>query len=270
MSTATVSIGGLPHGGSWAREAELRPLRGADEAFLLELGDRLSAAQRVTALLGRCVVRLGPLRSPGADIVRRLRVGDREALLLHVRRLTFGDTMPCVLACPECGERLDLDLDVGELLVEPSAEEREWLERTVSGQRFRFRLPTGADQEAAAALALDDPDAAARQVVEACVEGQVDAALAAAFSRLVAELDPQAEIVLDLRCPACDAEFRSTFDAADYLFRELTARSRDLFAVVHLLALHYHWSEREILSLTADRRRLYLELLADAFPERVT
>jgi hypothetical protein len=37
---------------------------------------------------------------------------------------------------------------------------------------------------------------------------------------------------------------------------------------VHLLALHYHWSEAEILGMTQQKRRLYLDLLSDALSGR--
>jgi hypothetical protein len=37
-----------------------------------------------------------------------------------------------------------------------------------------------------------------------------------------------------------------------------------LFEEVHALALHYHWSEREILAMAPSRRERYIALLADA------
>ena len=35
-----------------------------------------------------------------------------------------------------------------------------------------------------------------------------------------------------------------------------------LYEEVHVLALHYHWSEPQILGLSATKRRRYLTLLA--------
>ena len=77
----------------------------------------LAAAARVTQLLVRCLRRLGPVEPVRTDLVRQLIVGDREALLLHLRRLTLGEHMPCLLSCPECGKKMDLNLEVGELLL---------------------------------------------------------------------------------------------------------------------------------------------------------
>ncbi len=59
----TVTLpGGFRHRGKRYRRATLRPLTGADEALLLEQAPGLPAARRVTALLARCVDRLGPLK----------------------------------------------------------------------------------------------------------------------------------------------------------------------------------------------------------------
>lgn len=38
---------------------------------------------------------------------------------------------------------------------------------------------------------------------------------------------------------------------------------RELYSEVHFLALHYHWSEKDILSMTRDRRKMYVELLKE-------
>lgn len=50
-------------------------------------------------------------------------------------------------------------------------------------------------------------------------------------------------------------------DAAFLLATELGGASDRLFAEVHLLAFHYHWSEAAILSLTRQRRWRYLDLI---------
>ncbi|HUD55174.1 MAG TPA: hypothetical protein VMR02_08095 [Terracidiphilus sp.] len=42
---------------------------------------------------------------------------------------------------------------------------------------------------------------------------------------------------------------------------QIEARARRLLYEVHTLAAAYGWSEREILSLSAPRRALYLEMV---------
>ena len=276
----TVTLpGGLWLGGAHHRQAELLPVAGADEALLAEERGA-PPARRVTRLLSRCVRRIGGA-PVGEETVRALTVGDREALLLHLRRLTLGEAMPCVLACPEpeCGEKLDLELRVGDLLLPPYAEARASWETVVvvDGRRYgvRFRLPAGGDQEAAAdRLDRDGAGAATALLLRHCVESVEDeagravedwpAAVARELPARMAELDPQAEISLDLTCPACDRRFSALFDTASYFLGELAGDPARLFRQVHSLALHYHWSEPEILALTPQRRRMYLNLLAES------
>jgi hypothetical protein len=273
-------------GGTWHREAQLRPLASRDEAFLQEDGQTLLPTQRSTTLLARCLTRLGPLPEPvTSEAVRSLRVGDREALLLHLRRLTLGNRMQCILSCadPACGEKMDLDLNVSDLLVPAYPQVQERYETLVkdNGIAYRvcFRLPTGADQEEVASLACTDPQVAAELLLRRCVEqvttegGDVVSsedwlpAVVQQLPAVMAELDPQAEVLLHLTCPLCGHVFSALFDAGAYFFQELAGRARLLYREVHLLALHYHWSEAEIMGMTASKRRLYLDLLAESLTE---
>jgi hypothetical protein len=260
----------------------LRPVCGADEAYLADLPPGPPAAQ-TTALLARCLDRLGSRAPVGPADVRALTVGDREALLLHLRRQTFGDRLACVLTCPSeaCGEKMDLDLNVGDLLLPPYAWTGQAHEATLAdggdggSYHIRFRLPTGGDQEAVAALARTDAEAAVALVLRRCVGRVLDGAgravpldalppaAAAGLSVAMAERDPQAETILELTCPSCETAFTAPVDAADYLHRELRGHGRSVYREVHQLALAYHWSETEILALTGQRRRLYLGLLAE-------
>ena len=281
-ATATVALaGGYWRDGVCHRQAVLRPLTGADEAFLVE-SPGLSPARRTTAVLARCLVRLGSRARAGEEAVRSLSVGDREALVLHLRRLTLGERIDCVLVCgaPGCGEKMDLELSV-EGLLPPTAPRPPSHELTLEADgrayHITFRLPTGADQEAAARVAPADPEAAAELLLARCVEriedddgGPVErlpAALAEPLAAAMAELDPQAELRLDVRCPSCDAPATVLFDAALYFFDELAQRSARLYREVHTLALHYHWSEAEILGMTAAKRARYLALLDEALAE---
>src|ERR1700694_210359 len=80
---------------------ELRPLTGREEEWLA--GNAGSpAARAVTQVLAACVTHIEDL-APTLELIRRLLVGDRDYLVLQLRRLTFGDEFRAVLACPECG-----------------------------------------------------------------------------------------------------------------------------------------------------------------------
>ena len=262
--------------------AEVRAPTGIDEAYLLERRPARSYAELASDLLERCVLCLagGP---PTTDALRGLTIGDREALMLHLRAAAFGDRFVCVVACPRCEERMDVALSVQELLCAPYAEMPPRHEITVESeeQRWRvcFRLPTGADQEAAAQL--DSVEAGVRLLAERCVEvvapegsslaersgersvADLTGAALDELSAAMVALDPQAEIRLRMTCPECEHEFTSLLDAGATVISELTQSVDQLLREVHAIALRYHWSERDILGLEVSRRRRYLRLLVE-------
>jgi len=272
-SMAVTVPGGVWLDGACRRDAELRRLTGEDQVFLTEDAAALPPAQWSTEVLARCLTRLGPLAPVTREAVRALTAGDREALLLHLRRLTAGDRLPCRLSCPAqgCGHPLELELSVAELLVGPGAEpsERYTFMRPGTCIAVGFRLPTGADQEAAALVARTDPAEAAALLLRRCldegdaVDGAGIAELLEPLSARMSELDPQAELTLTVACPACGGTFTTIFDTASYLLQEMVADTRLLDRDIHVLASHYHWSPTEILGMSPRRRRRYLELLED-------
>ena len=258
--------GGYWRNGVRHQDAFLRPLSGRDELFLVEEAEGLSPARRTTAIVARCL-------DLSEDTARELTAGDREAVLLHVRRATFGETLTSVLRCPhpDCDERMDLELRVGDLLVDVIEDAQAVHETTIGEHTVRFRLPNGKDLEEAAVLAATDRSAAVRHVLEQCIESDGGAPydlLAAELPACMAALDPQAELVLNLTCTRCGRAFTALFDTASFLMGELATHRKSLYREIHELAFHYHWSEAEILGMTAARRRRYLDLLAEALAPR--
>jgi hypothetical protein len=283
-------------GGFWSdgicyRDAEIRPLDGHDESFLLEAVHCMAPVHLASAVLSRCVSRLGSFSPVTLEQIRDLAIGDRDALLLQIRRVTLGERMQCVLQCPapKCGEKMDLELKISDLLVPAYAQGRMEYESVLSREgaeyRVRFRLPTGRDLEAAVAPVHTSMEAAEDLVLRRCVteiwseqelSGEksdlshtpLPPAVRQALSRLMEKLDPQAELTLTLNCPSCHFDFQVGFDPVGYLLRELM-EGKDLFyRQVHLLGFHYHWSESDILGMTASRRKLYLGLLAEELRAR--
>src|SRR6266571_8711554 len=80
--------------GEAIRELPLRPVGNADELFLFDSAADLGPWERASALLARCLV---PDAGEPAALLGALAVGDREAALLHLRKLTLGDRLDAVL-----------------------------------------------------------------------------------------------------------------------------------------------------------------------------
>jgi hypothetical protein len=280
MEAVEISLpNGFPVGAEWRRDAWLRPISGQEEDFLMQAGGFLKPAARATELLRRCLLRLGPMEPVTGDVVKELSLGDREALLLHLRQITLGDRIACVLSCPACGSTMDLELEVGELLLPayPNAQalhEAEWVDESKS-YIVVFRLPNGADQEEAAAVVTESVENAAEFILQRCIarikrsdnqaEDGLPGIIRKELPQRMAELDPQAEILFNLTCPECAAGFVVPFDTGDYLYREFARQERAFYRGIHALSLHYHWTEEAILGLSRRKRNLYLDFLADEF-----
>mgnify|MGYP003381458898 FL=1 len=63
-------------------------------------------------------------------------------------------------------------------------------------------------------------------------------------------------------CPSCDHRWSALFDIVSFFWREIDDWARRTLREVHSLGRAYGWSEADILTLSAWRRRAYLEMIA--------
>jgi hypothetical protein len=268
-NTITVPLlGGLVVKDHRLGHAELRPLSGHEEEWLSRHRGQ-AAALTTTELLAACLVGIGDAVVTD-DLVKHLLVGDRDYLILCLRRMTLGDRFQGVLPCPACDAQMDVSFDADDVPIERrlQTEATYTLEpgRSERPRTIRFRLPTGGDQEAVLGL---EPAAAVDALLERCIVDDGGASLSledreavvAAMDRLA----PQLDLELDLVCPECGHGFLVPFDINAFFFDEMGITGAQLLRETHVLALAYHWSEAEILSLGRDRRRAYLGLLRETW-----
>jgi hypothetical protein len=196
-----------------------------------------------------------------------LSIGQRDLRLFELRRRLFGPELGLVARCPSCHDALESTVGVDELCGGGTIPRAAAGTLTVDGQRLTFRVPTCLDV-ARAALAPSPRET----LLDACVtrvEGPTgsDVPVSAltdqarqALAHHLAELDPHADIEIDMSCPGCAHGWAESFDIASYLFREVQAWAHRALHDVHALARAYGWSEAETLRLSPLRRRIYLEL----------
>jgi hypothetical protein len=204
------------------------------------------------------------------DEVATLSIGERDWRLLTLREWMFGAQLVSTANCPDCGERLEWTVDTTDLRVANLTETGGELSLELDRYLVRFRLPNTLDLTAVSDCA---DTALARQVLlERCLadtrRGEEEIALAdlppevaAAIVERMGEADPQADLRLDLACPACSHRWQALFDIESFFWSEITAWSQRIMAEVHLLASAYGWRESDILNLSAWRRRFYLDLV---------
>lgn len=207
-----------------------------------------------------------------ADELAALSIGQRDAYLLTLRELTFGSKMESYAECPKCGERLEFTLNVSDIRVADalSAVQREYT--LTSGEyQLQFRLPNSKDL--AAVVGYQDLNAVRNIIGQRCVlknqhEGidinysELPANVITQLAESMAEYDSQAEILLNLICPACNHSWQVLFDIVAFFWSELNTQAKRLLREVHTLARYYSWSEKDILSMSANRRNYYLDLIS--------
>lgn len=89
--------------------AEVRELNGADEEAISKVGD---AAKGLMTVLQRATVSIGDKKAT-PELLDQLLSGDRELLLLEIRKATFGNEVSLVGPCPMCeapNQNFDIDL----------------------------------------------------------------------------------------------------------------------------------------------------------------
>lgn len=205
------------------------------------------------------------------DILASLSIGRRDGYLLALRELTFGPTLDSVATCPNCQETLEFALKVGDIRTgDPSVPLVDPVEWETDGLRLKFRLPNSLDL--AATVGLGDSAAARQQLLERCVlaasqgdqpiaAGDLASSVLAQVEEAIAAADPQADITLDLTCPACGHNWQVAFDIGAFLWAEITAYAQRLLLDTHQLARVYGWAEADILAMSNQRRQYYLGLV---------
>jgi hypothetical protein len=155
---------------------------------------------------------------------------------------------------------MEFELDAAQL--PPTGTERV---DSIEVDGHRFTCPTSRHL-AKLARRNDEPQTAARQLLLDCAQDadalpRDQAALAELLQHIESTLeavDPWVNIALDVRCPACAQTAVADFDIADYLWRQIEQRARQLLGDIHALAQAYGWTEPDILALGETRRAAYL------------
>ena len=83
----------------------------------------------------------------------------------------------------------------------------------------------------------------------------------AALAEYMTQYDPQADVQLNLSCPACSQSWAVMFDVVSFFWSEICVQAKRLLREVHTLARAYGWREVDILGMSTARRQFYLEMV---------
>jgi hypothetical protein len=232
----------------------MRALSSSETLTLWERGSRLHP-------LDRGLLALSFADPSAGESAADWPLGRRNRSLLELHAAWFSSLLEAWAACPQCGEKLEFELNAEDLMA-PQSEEKQGATVVVDEQIFR--LPTSRDL--AAAAKLSDEQQAVIQLLELCRIGDVESSgwtdeMIEKVGESLATADPMGETRVALACPACDHAWNESIDVASFIWAELEARTRRLLWEVHSLASAYGWSESETLALSAARRAMYLEMV---------
>lgn len=199
---------------------------------------------------------------------------DRDTLGLRNRRLLAihaelsGAPLEARLRCAHCHTDNEFTVPATAIIAckGPAPQTRVSIR---SGRRtLTFRLPDMGDLNAVASLAPDD---ALERIVARCRLGgpagePVSPSVLARLATRFEELDPAAQIKIDLSCAECSAPLRATVDIAEFVAAGVDRIVERLFGDIHVIARAYGWSERAILALPPGRRRRYVAIIETAGP----
>lgn len=132
--------------GSLVKYVEVRELNGVDEEAIAKTG---TPGKALMAMLQRGLVSIGTEKATKEDLDRMLS-GDRDAVLIGIRRVTFGDEIDFEFPCDSCKTDLNVTVNLAtdvpyKNLVDP-IEDRSFVYKSATHGEILVSLPSGATQ----------------------------------------------------------------------------------------------------------------------------
>lgn len=214
--------------------------------------------------------------------VKNMVIGDRTYLMFLLRQSTFGDSVYFDVKCSSCNDTMSISLSISQMMGQLLSSQNKsdlmmdietgYYQVKFSNCVAELRLLKGLDQENISLLPINETN-----LVQSCItnidaigrEKLLDNDFLNFIDSNLSRLDPLSDIVLTQNCPSCNASCKIPLIIEDFFFKEVKARKDNLEFEVHWLALNYHWSESEILTLPISKRRRYVELVSNTLGAEV-
>lgn len=222
--------GFLDDAGELHDRAELREMRGHEEDILMT--SKVSSVEKITQIIGNCLTKLGTItdRAVLQAAAGKLTIADRVVIVLNLRCLSLKPEYEFEITCPRCSQSNPAKVALDDLDVWPPQDRRlrEYTVNMPSGQSAVVKIMTAEDE-----LRLDRLGREKDQVSLALLarirslNGKVPTLadvkdlgirdrchIRDQYERIEGGVDTDIEI----RCPACRHEFKSTIDVGQPSF----------------------------------------------------
>lgn len=218
----------------------------------------------VTQLLDRLLVDMPPHAPKPANLAQQLSLADRDRILAGIYSRVYGSKIDTTLNCENCGEPFDMDFTLDQLLAhvdqEAVSHPIDWQEdgSFEVHEGLHLRLPNGADEWAIWSV---DPTEAEQILQKRCVVKGNTADQQPLIEETLEKTAPMLSMDMKAICPECGHEMHIRFDMQSYLMQALKMDQPLLARQVHRIAMHYSWSQTEILTLPRSLRRTYAQMI---------
>ena len=258
--------GGLRTENRLERSVQFHPITGFIEQQLLDFYEkRDNPSDYVTEVLQVAIERIGE-RQPNREEISSLCVADRQYLMIQLSRLMEGDQVWKTHKCEICSSMFDISIDRSQLPIKEAGSTFPKAHVNLHGKDLKLQVPTGTSQKLVSNLSDED---AIRILLSSClisVDGEkqqedfvkrLGSDEISMIESALEKISPEVAVTVLIECPECCQEQVVPLDP----YSVLEDGYSTLYHEIHSLALHYHWSESDILNLSRERRQLYLGLL---------
>jgi hypothetical protein len=202
------------------------------------------------------------------DAMLDLPVGFQLEALVAVAEMSDATPLAWGYRCAAaaCGGESEFELTLEDLsALADHHRDVETVDVAVGGLRLTLRRPTGRDQvEWLERDGAATPESVLRSILvapsfdELVRRGVALETLESGVDEVMDEFDPLPGLSMQVVCPHCGARATARPTLAPAALQRLVAAQERLLDDVHTIALHYHWTEAEILGMPAWRRQGYL------------
>lgn len=204
--------------------------------------------------------------------VELLSIGQRDTHLLKLRNYLFGSTLHNTTNCPNCKSKLEWDMNLGDLIIQET-DKHEYLRvhsLNMDDFQIKFRLPNSKDiiqflsengdktkpYSFLRYCILEIVSVKSNKKIQSVPENIINALI-----ERISELDPAADIRINISCPSCGYKWEAIFDIMSYLWSEIDNWAHKTLQEVYILASAFGWPEKDILNMDAKRRQTYIEMI---------
>lgn len=203
-----------------------------------------------------------------------LTIGKRIECLLTITALANTLELPIQLRClnEACQKQMEIEISLEELAnLKNRSDDNDYFMVQFDSERLQMRKPTGNDQLEWLKSTFPNEDAAIKAMIHTLISYNAKSASNEEYAisdewvktinETFTEIDPLVNFSLITYCPYCDKQGCYELNLEELLLQELYKAQLSLMDTIHLLARHYHWSERQILSIPPWRRQHYLAMI---------